>query len=140
MKNNLKHARTCVYNCNYHIVFSTKYRRKVLTAAEYLEDAYRDINVYNPEGLLIRTLKDKSYFEITENVKNNNINAEIEKLNMQYQGFRVYENEKITGIFNIGGKIAFYTDNCLREIIYTPTKNYNEFEKYLRKKQEFNTS
>ena len=31
MKNNLKHARTCVYNCNYHIVFSTKYRRKVLT-------------------------------------------------------------------------------------------------------------
>lgn len=31
MKNNLKHARTCVYNCNYHIVFTTKYRRKVLT-------------------------------------------------------------------------------------------------------------
>lgn len=31
MKDNLKHARTCVHNCNYHIVFSTKYRRKVLT-------------------------------------------------------------------------------------------------------------
>lgn len=27
----LKHARTCIYNCNYHIVFSTKYRRPVLT-------------------------------------------------------------------------------------------------------------
>jgi len=30
MKENLIHARTCVYNCNYHIVFSTKYRKKVL--------------------------------------------------------------------------------------------------------------
>lgn len=27
----LKYARTCIYNCNYHIVFSTKYRRPVLT-------------------------------------------------------------------------------------------------------------
>ena len=27
---NLKHGRTCVYNINYHIVWSTKYRRKVL--------------------------------------------------------------------------------------------------------------
>ncbi|WP_340695942.1 IS200/IS605 family transposase [Hydrogenobacter thermophilus] len=27
----LRHARTCVYNCNYHTVFSTKYRRPVLT-------------------------------------------------------------------------------------------------------------
>ncbi len=31
LKPNIKWARTCVYNCNYHIVFSTKYRRKVLT-------------------------------------------------------------------------------------------------------------
>ena len=31
LKPNIKQARTCVYNCNYHIVFSTKYRRKVLT-------------------------------------------------------------------------------------------------------------
>ena len=28
---NLKHRRTCVFNINYHIVWSTKYRRKVLT-------------------------------------------------------------------------------------------------------------
>ena len=27
---NLRHSRTCVYNVNYHIVWSTKYRRKVL--------------------------------------------------------------------------------------------------------------
>ena len=30
-KNNLKHARTCVYNINYHFVWSVKYRRKVIT-------------------------------------------------------------------------------------------------------------
>lgn len=29
--NNLRHARTCVYNVNYHIVWSVKYRRKVIT-------------------------------------------------------------------------------------------------------------
>lgn len=29
-KENLKHGRTCVYNVNYHIVWSVKYRRKVL--------------------------------------------------------------------------------------------------------------
>ena len=31
-KNDLTHARTCVYNVNYHIVWSTKYRRKVLNS------------------------------------------------------------------------------------------------------------
>lgn len=32
-KANLVHARTVVYNTGYHIVWSTKYRRKVLTGA-----------------------------------------------------------------------------------------------------------
>ena len=32
MKDNLIHARTCVYNVNYHVVWSTKYRRKVLNS------------------------------------------------------------------------------------------------------------
>lgn len=32
MKQNLIHSRTCVYNINYHIVWSVKYRRKILTA------------------------------------------------------------------------------------------------------------
>ena len=118
-----------------------EYGKEVLTAAEYLEDAYQDINVYNPEGLLIRALKDKSYFEITENVKNNNINAEIEKLNMQYQGFRVYENEKITGIFNIGGRIAFRTNDITKDMTVTAARNYEEFVSYLNKsREEFNTS
>ena len=31
MKENLIHARTCVYNINYHVVWSVKYRRKVIT-------------------------------------------------------------------------------------------------------------
>ena len=33
MKENYTYARTCVYNINYHIVWCTKYRRKVLTPA-----------------------------------------------------------------------------------------------------------
>lgn len=33
MKTKLTNARTCVYNMNYHMVWSTKYRRKVLTPA-----------------------------------------------------------------------------------------------------------
>ena len=32
MKENLIHARTCVYNINYHMVWSVKYRSKVLSA------------------------------------------------------------------------------------------------------------
>ena len=32
MKENLIYARTCVYNINYHVVWSVKYRRKVLTS------------------------------------------------------------------------------------------------------------
>lgn len=31
MGNNYTHARTCVYNLNYHIVWCVKYRRKVLS-------------------------------------------------------------------------------------------------------------
>ncbi len=31
MKNKYIHARTCVYNINYHIIWCVKYRRKVLT-------------------------------------------------------------------------------------------------------------
>lgn len=31
MKNNLIKSRTCVYNINYHVVWSVKYRNKVLT-------------------------------------------------------------------------------------------------------------
>ena len=39
MKQNLIHARTCVYNINYRVVWLVKYRRKVLSAEieEYLK-------------------------------------------------------------------------------------------------------
>ena len=39
MKENLIHARTCVYNINYHVVWSVKFRRKILTkeVEEYLK-------------------------------------------------------------------------------------------------------
>ncbi|MCC2165066.1 transposase, partial [Clostridiaceae bacterium CLA-AA-H274] len=40
-KNNLKHARTCVYNINYHIVWSVKYRRKIITPE--IESYMRDL-------------------------------------------------------------------------------------------------
>ena len=39
MKENLIHARTCVYNINYHVVWSVKYRRKVIT--EEMEQTMR---------------------------------------------------------------------------------------------------
>lgn len=44
-KENLIHARTCVYNVNYHIVFSTKYRKAVLKGGveEYLKQLFKDI-------------------------------------------------------------------------------------------------
>ena len=32
MKEKLIHSRTCVYNINYHVVWSVKYRRKILNA------------------------------------------------------------------------------------------------------------
>lgn len=43
--NNLKHARTCVYNVNYHIVWSVKYRRKVLEGKVelYLKQVLQEI-------------------------------------------------------------------------------------------------
>lgn len=45
MKTNLVHYRTCVCNINYHIVWSVKYRRKVLTQEieSYLNDLARMI-------------------------------------------------------------------------------------------------
>ncbi|MDD7452489.1 MAG: transposase, partial [Blautia obeum] len=40
MKENLIHYRTCVCNINYHMVWSVKYRRKILNPEieEYLQE------------------------------------------------------------------------------------------------------
>ena len=45
MKDNLTNSRTCVYNINYHVVWSVKYRRKVLTAEieSFLKSLVQDI-------------------------------------------------------------------------------------------------
>ncbi|MDB5054160.1 MAG: family transposase [Bacilli bacterium] len=44
-KENIKHARTCVYNVNYHIVWSVKYRHSVLSAdiEVYLKELFQEI-------------------------------------------------------------------------------------------------
>ena len=51
MKDNLIHARTCVYNVIYHIVSSTKYRRKVLNSK--IENRLKEI--------LIQVSKEKEF-------------------------------------------------------------------------------
>ena len=111
----------------------TQYGEEVLKAAIYIKEVNKKITVRNPEGLLITTLRNKLYSEIQENNKNNNINADVEKLNMHYRGFEVHENEKIKELLNIGGKIAFHTDNIQRGIVCTPAKTCEEFKNYLQR-------
>jgi putative transposase len=56
-KNNLIHARTCVYNVNYHIVWSTKYRKEVLDnkIQGYLKTLFCDIA--DEKGFAIHTME-----------------------------------------------------------------------------------
>lgn len=53
----LHHGRTCVYNINYHIVFSTKYRRKVLN--DKIEKRLKEIliNVGKVKGFEIAEIE-----------------------------------------------------------------------------------
>lgn len=45
MKEKLIHSRTCVYNINYHVVWSVKYRRKILNAEveQFLKELVQQI-------------------------------------------------------------------------------------------------
>ena len=54
---NLIHARTCVYNVNYHIVWSTKYRRKVLDSKieKRLKEILYDVSL--DKGFIIHELE-----------------------------------------------------------------------------------
>jgi putative transposase len=56
-KNNLIHARTCVYNVNYHIVWSVKYRKPVLTEdiQVFLKDQF--IKIGNEKGFSIAAME-----------------------------------------------------------------------------------
>ena len=53
----LRHGRTCVFNINYHIVWSTKYRRKVLTSE--IETRLKEIlaNVAQEKGFEISEIE-----------------------------------------------------------------------------------
>jgi hypothetical protein len=106
--------------------------KEAIIAAEYIEKVFSGRAVRNPPGLLISTLKRGTYSELPPE-KVNNLNSEMGKINAEYKGFIVFRNEKIKEILNIGGKIAFYTDNCLRELKYTPAKSYEEFKIILKK-------
>ena len=47
MKENLIHSRTCVYNINYHVVWSVKYRRKIITQeieTRIKQESYSSLN------------------------------------------------------------------------------------------------
>ena len=57
MNDNLTHARTCVYNVNYHIVWSTKYRRKVLNSK--IESRLKEIllQVSHDKGFIIHEME-----------------------------------------------------------------------------------
>lgn len=56
-KEHLIHARTCVYNVNYHIVWSVKYRRKILTPEieSYLKTLFQEIA--NEKGFQIHEME-----------------------------------------------------------------------------------
>ncbi|MEO0224710.1 MAG: IS200/IS605 family transposase [candidate division WOR-3 bacterium] len=58
MAKNLKHVRTCVYNCNYYLVFSTKYRKPVLT--EEIEKRFKELveEIGKEKGFEIYQVKD----------------------------------------------------------------------------------
>ena len=57
MKENLIHSRTCVYNINYHVVWSVKYRRKILNAEveKYLKELVEQIAM--DKGFIVHLFK-----------------------------------------------------------------------------------
>ena len=57
MKNNLTKARTCVYNVNYHIVWTVKYRHKILTGEieQYLKEEL--LNIAKEKDFIIHAIE-----------------------------------------------------------------------------------
>ena len=56
-KSNLIHARTCVYNVNYHVVWSVKYRHTVLTGV--IEERLKEIlyEIAQDKNFIIQALE-----------------------------------------------------------------------------------
>lgn len=54
---NLTHARTCVYNVNYHVVWSVKYRRPVLTKEieQRLKEIFQEVG--NDKGFIVQQVE-----------------------------------------------------------------------------------
>ncbi|MCK8817461.1 IS200/IS605 family transposase [Natroniella sulfidigena] len=56
-KQNIVHARTCVYNVGYHIVFTTKYRREVLV--DEIETRFKELlyQIAEDKEFIIKTME-----------------------------------------------------------------------------------
>lgn len=65
-KNNLKHARTCVYNVNYHIVWSVKYRKKVLTSEieVFLKELFQEIGKEKEFEVVLMEVGEKDHIHV----------------------------------------------------------------------------
>lgn len=65
-KTNLKHARTCVYNVNYHIVWSVKYRKKVLTSQIelYLKELFQEIGKEKEFEVVMMEVGEKDHIHV----------------------------------------------------------------------------
>ncbi len=113
--------------------------KKAVIAAEYIEKTFAEQSIRNPAGLLIKTLERGTYSELPQgNI--DSIKADIKKLNDRYKGFPVFYSEKIKEILNIGGRIAFRTDDITKDMTVTPAKSYEEFKTYLNRQKSINSS
>ena len=115
--------------------------KEAVIAAAYIEKTFSGQAIRNPAGLLIKTLERGLYTELPQENNIANIKTDIERLNEKYKGFVIFNGEKLKEILNIGGKIAFRTDDITKDMTVTPAKNYEDFVGYLNKFGiEFNTS
>lgn len=62
----LQRARTCVYNVNYHIVWSVKYRRKVLggNIEQYLKQVFREIAEAKDFNLVLTEIGEQDHVHV----------------------------------------------------------------------------
>ncbi|MGC5326668.1 IS200/IS605 family transposase [Brevibacillus sp. SYSU BS000544] len=65
-KANIKHARTCVYNVNYHIIWSVKYRHAVLSTEieAYLKKVFHEIAQDKGFELVMVEVEEKDHVHV----------------------------------------------------------------------------
>jgi putative transposase len=61
-----KKQSNCVYLCHYHLVFATKYRRKIINKgmSEFLRGRLREITEYHPEIEFLEYNHDKDHIHL----------------------------------------------------------------------------